>query len=128
MIPVFGRTVFLSHGDKIGTRGGMGFAGPMLPIVRGTKKIEAQQARLGRRPDLILHGHYHSTGNAGAVLSNGSVVGYGEYADDLRADPEPPQQWLFLLHSKWWMRERAPILLEDPRLPEKPRVRVPAWS
>jgi hypothetical protein len=128
MIPVFGRTVFLSHGDKIGTRGGMGFAGPMLPIVRGTKKIEAQQARLGRRPDLILHGHYHSTGNAGAVLSNGSVVGYGEYADDLRADPEAPQQWLFLLHSKWWMRERAPILLEDPRLPDKPRVRVPAWS
>lgn len=128
MVPVFGRTVFVSHGDKIGTRGGMGFAGPMLPIVRGTKKIEAQQARLGRRPDLILHGHYHSTGNAGAVLSNGSVVGYGEYADDLRADPEPPQQWLFLLHSKWWMRERAPILLEAPRLPDKPRVRVPAWS
>lgn len=128
IVPVFGRTVFVSHGDKLGSRGGMGFAGPMLPIVRGTKKVEAQQARFGRRPDLILHGHYHTTGNAGAVLSNGSCVGYGEYADDIRADPEPPQQWLFLLHSKWFLRERAPIMLEEPTLPEKPRVRVPAWS
>lgn len=128
LVPVFGRTVFLSHGDKLGSRGGMGFAGPMLPIVRGTKKVEAQQARLGRRPDLILHGHFHTSGNAGAVLSNGAVPGYGEYADDIRADPEPAQQWLFLLHSKWWLRERATILLEEPRPVEKPRVRVPAWS
>lgn len=129
IVPVFGRTVFVTHGDKIGTKGGMGFAGPMLPIVRGTKKVEAQQARFGRRPDLILHGHYHTTGNAGAVLSNGSVPGYGEYADDLRAEPEPPQQWLFLLHSKWGLRERAPIQLEPPGLPQKPRVRVPAgWE
>lgn len=129
IVPVFGRTVFVTHGDKIGTKGGMGFAGPMLPIVRGTKKVEAQQARFGRRPDLILHGHYHTTGNAGAVLSNGSVPGYGEYADDLRAEPEPPQQWLFLLHSKWGLRERAPIQLEAPGLPPKPRVRVPAgWE
>jgi hypothetical protein len=129
IVPIFGRTVFVTHGDKIGTKGGMGFAGPMLPIVRGTKKVEAQQARFGRRPDLILHGHYHTTGNAGAVLSNGSVPGYGEYADDLRAEPEPPQQWLFLLHSKWGLRERAPIQLEPPGLPPKPRVRVPAgWE
>lgn len=129
IVPIFGRTAFVTHGDKIGTKGGMGFAGPMLPIVRGTKKVEAQQARFGRRPDLILHGHYHTTGNAGAVLSNGSVPGYGEYADDLRADPEPPQQWLFLLHSRWWLRERAPIQLEPPGLPPKPRVRVPAgWA
>lgn len=129
IVPIFGRTVFVTHGDKIGTKGGMGFAGPMLPIVRGTKKVEAQQARFGRRPDLILHGHYHTTGNAGAVLSNGSVPGYGEYADDLRAEPEAPQQWLFLLHSRWGLRERAPIQLEAPGLPPKPRVKVPAgWE
>lgn len=128
IVPIFGRTVFVTHGDKIGTKGGMGFAGPILPIVRGTKKVEAQQSRLGRRPDLILHGHFHTTSNAGSVLSNGSVPGYGEYADDIRADPERAQQWLFLLHNKWFLRERATILLEDPSPVEKPRVRVPAWS
>ena len=83
--PIFGRTVLTTHGDKIGTKGGMGFAGPMLPIVRGSKKVEAQQASVGRRPDLIQFGHYHTTGNPGTVLANGSVPGYSEYADDLRA-------------------------------------------
>lgn len=126
LTPIFGRTVLTTHGDKIGTRGGMGFAGPMLPIVRGSKKIEAQQASIGRRADLIQFGHYHTTGNPGNILANGSVPGYSEYADDLRAVVEPPQQWLYLLHSKWWLRERAVIQLEDPTLPEKPRVSVPA--
>lgn len=128
IVPIFGRSVLLTHGDKMGSRGGMGFAGPNLPIVRGTKKVEAQQARLGRRPDLILMGHFHTSSNPGGVLANGSVVGYGEYADDIRADPDFPSQWLFLLHSKWFLRERAPIVLEEPAFPEKPRVRVPAWS
>lgn len=128
MVPVFGRTVYVTHGDKLGSRGGMGFAGPNLPIVRGTKKVEAQQARLGRRPDLILMGHFHTSSNPGGVLANGSVVGYGEYADDIRADPDVPTQWLFLLHDKWFLRERAAIVLEDPKRPEKPRIRVPAWS
>ncbi|TCU34160.1 hypothetical protein [Rhizobium azibense] len=127
--PIFGRSVFVTHGDKIGTRGGMGFAGPMLPIVRGSKKIDAQQSGIGRKPDLIQFGHYHTTGNPGMVLANGSVPGYSEYADDLRAVVEPPQQWAYLLHSKWWLRERMPIQLEEPRTPEKPRVVVPAgWQ
>ena len=128
IVPVFGRTVFLTHGDAMGTGGGQGFAGPMLPIIRGTKKVEAQQARFGRRPDLILHGHFHSSGNAGAVLSNGALPGNSEYGSVIRASPEPPRQWLFLLHDKWWLRERADIMLTDPEPVEKPRVRVPAWS
>lgn len=126
IVPIFGRSVFVTHGDKIGTKGGMGFAGPLLPIVRGTKKIEAQQASIGRRPDLILHGHYHLSANPGnGVLSNGSVPGYSEFADDLRAVVEPPQQWIFLLQQKWGLRERLPVLLADPDVPAKPKVRVP---
>lgn len=129
LTPIYGRTVLTTHGDKIGTRGGMGFAGPMLPIVRGSKKMEAQQAGIGRRPDLMQFGHYHTTGNPGMILANGSVVGYSEYADDIRAVVEPPQQWLYLLHSRWWLRERMPVQLVDPGIPEKPRVNVPAgWS
>jgi hypothetical protein len=124
--PVFGRTVFTTHFDKIGTRGGMGFAGPMLPIVRGTKKISEQQASIGRRPDLIQGGHYHTSGNPGNVFANGSVPGYAEFADDIRAVVEPPQQWLYLLHSRWWLRERASIQLEEPGVIDKPKVRIPA--
>lgn len=125
VVNVFGFEHFITHGDKIGTKGGMGFAGPLLPILRGTKKIEAQQASIGRKPDYIWHGHYHTTANAGNVLSNGSVPGYSEYASDLRASVEPPQQWLAILHSHWGMRERVPIQLEDPQR-VKPRVSVRA--
>jgi hypothetical protein len=124
--PIFGRSVLLTHGDKLGTGGGMGFAGPLLPIVRGTKKVAAQQASVGRHADLILHGHFHHSANPGNVLSNGSVPGYSEYAGVIRASVEAPQQWLFLMHSRWGLRERMPIVLEDPAVPEKPRVRIPA--
>lgn len=124
--PVLGRTILTTHGDKLGTRGGMGFAGPVLPIVRGAKKISEQQSSVGRRPDLIQHGHYHVSANPGAVLSNGSVPGYSEYADDLRAVVEPPSQWLYLWHEKWGLRDRATIKLEAPATPPKPRIRMPA--
>jgi hypothetical protein len=126
--PIFGRNVLNTHGDKMGTGGGQGFAGPFLPIVRGTKKTQAQYASKGVSLDLILHGHYHTSGNPGNVLSNGSVPGYSEYGDDLRFVIEPPQQNLFLMHSRWGLRERMPIQLEEPIKPPKPRVRVPAWS
>lgn len=125
-IPILGRTVFLTHGDKIGTGGGQGFAGPMLPIVRGAKKVEAQQARVGRKPDLILCGHFHSSGNPFGILANGSVPGYTEYGNGLRAAVEPPMQWTYLLHARWGLRERAEIVLSDPTPPPKPRVSVPA--
>lgn len=128
--PVFGRTVLTTHFDKIGTRGGQGFAGPMLPIIRGAKKIIEQQGSVDRRPDLVQGGHYHSTGNPYLgplpILANGSVIGVSEYADDLRVAVEPPQQWLYLLHSRWWLRERQPIILTDLKKPELPRVRISA--
>jgi hypothetical protein len=124
-VPIFGRTAFVTHGDKMGTGGGQGFAGPNLPIIRGGHKIIAQQASFGRKPDLLLLGHYHVSTNPGCVLSNGSVPGYSEYGSSLRAAFEPPQQWLFLLHDKWWLRERSAIQLEDPAVPDKPRIRVP---
>jgi hypothetical protein len=127
--PVFGRNVLSTHGDKMGTGGGQGFAGPFLPIVRGAKKVMAQYASKGTNIDLMIHGHYHTSGNPGNILSNGSVPGYSEYGDDLRFVIEPPQQNLFLLHSRWGLRERMPIQLEEPVKPAKPRVRVPAnWA
>lgn len=126
VIPVLGRTVFLTHGDKMGTGGGQGFAGPILPIVRGTKKVEAQQARAQRRPDVIMHGHYHTSANPGSVFANGSFPGYSEYGNGLRASLEPPQQWLFLMHEKWGVRERAEIKLEKPAAFIQPASMIPS--
>jgi hypothetical protein len=125
--PVLGWTVFQSHGDALGTGGGKGFAGPVLPIVRGAKSVEWQAARVRRSYDILLTGHYHVSANpGGGVLANGSVVGYNEYANRIRAGVEPPQQWLALIHSRWGLRERCEIRLEDPVPPRLPRIRVPA--
>lgn len=126
VVPILGHSVFVTHGDAMGTAGGMGFIGPAAPIVRGTKKVAAQQADIRRHPDLIIHGHYHSSMNPGeGVLSNGSVVGYTEYPNGLRASVETPMQWLFLIHERWVMRERLPIKLEDPAPKPMPQVFVP---
>lgn len=124
--PILGWTIFQTHGDAMGTGGGKGFGGPMFPIVRGTKLVEWQAGQVKRDYDILLTAHYHTSGNPGKVLANGSVVGYAEYANGLRASPEPPQQWLALISETWCLRERADIKLEDPARPEKPRVRVPA--
>lgn len=126
LVPVLGWNVLVTHGDKMGTGGGQGFAGPFLPIVRGQKKIEIQQFRARRSFDLLLSGHYHVSGQPGPHLTNGSVPGYTEFGHAIRAAVEPPQQWAFVLHERWMLRDRAEIRLEDPIPPPKPRVRVPA--
>lgn len=124
--PVLGWNVMVTHGDRMGTGGGQGFAGPFLPIVRGQKRVEIQQFRARRSFDLLLSGHYHTSGQPGPHLTSGSLPGYTEFGHGIRAAVEPPQQWLFVIHNRWLLRDRAEIKLEDPLPPPKPRVRVPA--
>lgn len=126
VFPIFGWSVLQTHGDSMGTGGGQGFAGPELPIVRGGKRIKLSGFSTGERYDIMLTAHYHTSSNPGTMLANGSMVGYSEYAVRIRGVPEPPMQWLALIHEKWGLRERVPVVLEDPIVPERPRIRVPA--
>ena len=109
---VLGWKVLQTHGDQ-GGGGGQGFAGPGLPILRKGKSVEYMAAQSRVFYDLILTGHYHSSFNLGKNLANGSVIGWGEFAQSIRASPEPAQQWLALLHEKWGLRERCEIKLQD---------------
>jgi hypothetical protein len=113
VVDLLGKRVFLTHGDKMGTGGGAGFAGPILPIIRGIKKIEIQQFHAKKHFDLLLSGHYHLSANANNALSSGSVPGYSEFAHGIRASIEEPSQWLFLLHERRGLRERVEIRLGD---------------
>lgn len=126
VFPLFGWSILQTHGDSMGTGGGHGFAGPELPIVRGGKRIKLSGFATGEHYDVILTAHYHTSSNPGTVLANGSMVGYSEYAVRIRGVPEPPQQWLALVHERWGLRERVPIVLEDPKTATRPRIRVPA--
>jgi hypothetical protein len=122
---LYGKTILVTHGDKIGTKGGMGFAGPVLPIVRGGHKVRSQAHSAGRDCDLILMGHYHTSAAPPGILANGSVPGYSEYGNDLRATVDGPRQWLARLSQRWGLCERLDVQLDAPP-GGKPRVRVTA--
>jgi hypothetical protein len=119
--PVYGRTILTTHGDRMGTGGGMGFAGPELPILRGAHKVRLQSFSAGMDCDLILSGHYHTSTNLRGVLANGSVPGYSEYGNGLRAALEPPQQWMARFSMAWGLCDRMPVQLGEarPRMREK---------
>ena len=96
------RKFLLTHGDRIGTGGGDGFAGPTLPIVRGGKKVMAQYATEGYTLDYVLVGHYHTPVDADGVIANGCLPGYSEYARArMRVRPSPPSQTLFFVHEQY---------------------------
>jgi hypothetical protein len=96
---VYGRRFFLTHGDAMGVKGGDGIIGALGPILRGTLKTRASEAKAGRDFDVAIIGHWHQYLPLPRVVVNGSLKGYDEYARlFLRADPEPPQQALFFVH------------------------------
>jgi hypothetical protein len=90
----------LTHGDAMGAKGGTGFIGPSATIVRGHRKLVDTSWRSGRAIYRVLTGHFHTTIRSPFGYGNGSVVGYGEYARDLRADPEPACQNMLVVHEQ----------------------------
>jgi len=112
---LWGRGLFFTHGDRMGgltgKGAGMGFAGPVLPIIRGSKNIREQQASMGRRVDYIHVGHWHERGEAGGTFFNGSMAGDNEYAHGLRYRAAPAEQWLYYMNEEYGPTARWPIFL-----------------
>lgn len=118
----------LTHGDRIGTGGGDGFAGPSLPIVRGAKKVHAAYAREGFNVDYVLGGHYHTPVFTDGVLFNGCLPGYSEYARArMRVAPSPPSQTLFFVHEEHGITAVRRIYVNGRHGPDKdqPGSRAP---
>lgn len=123
--PIYNRPVVTTHGDKIGTGGGKGFAGPVLPIIRGATQVRLQYASMaGAMPELILMGHYHTSAAPPGILANGSVPGLSEFGFGLRGKVDVPRQWLAVMRSRWGLTERCDVQLEEPPQPPKMRVRA----
>jgi transposase-like protein len=121
-VPVYGRTILVTHGDAMGVGGGMGAVGPELPILRGAIKVNRQMHSVGQRCDLILAGHFHTSINGRGILANGSVVGYSEYGNKIRAAVEPPKQWLARFTMTYGLADRLDVQLTDPT----PRMKMRA--
>lgn len=109
--PIYNKNILLTHGDRIGTRGGQGFIGPAATILRGAQKVATEQSDLGYRVDRVDLGHFHYPFQAPGVLSNGSMPGYTEYAKQFRMKPNKPQQWLVFHHPRRGEVDYKPIIL-----------------
>jgi hypothetical protein len=88
----------MSHGDRMGSRGGTGFIGPIATIARGHQKLRMAAAASGQPVDVVLTGHLHTSVKTEWGYANGSMVGYSEYANTLRCEPDSAKQWLLLAH------------------------------
>ncbi|MDE2103120.1 MAG: hypothetical protein KGL39_38095 [Patescibacteria group bacterium] len=128
--PIYETNVLLTHGDKIGSRGGQGYIGPAATIMRGAQKVIMEQQALGRRVDRVDCGHFHTEFYGGYVLANGCLPGYSEYAKMNRLRPTQPSQWLVFHHPKYGAVDFASMVLEEPiariasRYQSKPMARA----
>ena len=108
---VYGRSFLLTHGDRIGSGGGTGFIGPVATMAKGARKVIQDYAARGTLIDMVFFAHFHTTIRHPLFLGNGSMVGWGQYARDLRADKEPPQQNLITVHSRKGIVDVSPVVV-----------------
>lgn len=100
-------TIRFLHGTSIRYSGGVGGI-----FIAGNKAIA--QWNKSRNTDLTIFGHFHQTKYSGwgGFICNGSLCGYDEYALNIKADFERPQQSCFLLDKYRGLTIQAPILLD----------------
>ena len=110
---VYGTRFLLTHGDRMGVKGGDGIIGALGPIARGTVKIGNSYRHIGVDFDFLLGGHYHQLLWLPNAIFNGCVKGYDEYARlVLRASYERPTQALFFVHPEHGITARWAVYLE----------------
>ena len=106
LFSVYGWRVLVSHGDKIGSRGGTGFVGPAVTAARGFKRMIADYAARGIPVDLIVICHFHTPLLLEEGFVNGSLPGPTEYSRDGRFRPHPAMQLMFTMHP----RHKVPMI------------------
>lgn len=115
VVTVHGRRILMTHGDRIGSRGGQGFIGPLATIIRGHAKVHMQYADLGTPIDYVVNGHFHTSALLPTGVANGCLPGYSEYAHSFRGRPEAAQQAMFWVTGRYGMWAYSSIrLAPDP--------------
>jgi hypothetical protein len=92
-LDVYGYIVRFHHGDFMQYGGGIG--GITIPV---NKSIA--QWNQAVKADLDVFGHWHQLTFAKNFVSNGSTIGFNQYAISIKAGFEPPQQAFFLIDKK----------------------------
>lgn len=109
---IYNTKFLLTHGDRIGSRGGQGFIGAIATIVRGQKRVIEEYTAYGINIDHVLTGHFHEPCESIYGWGNGCLPGYSEYAKSGRMGrPSRPSQWLLFVHPKHGVTSRWQLYL-----------------
>lgn len=110
-----GKRFLLTHGDRLGVKGGDGIIGAIGPIMRGTVKLGTSESQIGRDFDYLMMGHWHYPLYLPRTLVNGALKGFDEYARlILRVPYAPASQLLFRVHPVHGLTSRREIILQEP--------------
>lgn len=105
-VEVYGKTLHFTHGDDTKYNGGVG--GISIALNKATDAWHRVN------PAYLSHyGHYHQLTDNAKWLVNGSVCGFNAYAMSIKAQPEPPQQWFYILDSLRGRSTRSPVWVSD---------------
>lgn len=111
LVPSYGYTVNVTHGDQ--ARGGSGIGGIWPPIMRLDARKRQRYAAVRMPYDLMVMGHWHQLTFGPNWIVNGALKGFDEYAYTENFGFEPPSQAMWLMtpqHGKTWT---APIYPMD---------------
>jgi hypothetical protein len=100
LLSLFGWNFLITHGDRMGSRGGTGFGGAIYTIARGFKRLTQDYAARRIQLDYILCGHFHSSYKLDEGYSSASLVGPSEFSRDWRMVPQPASQLFLAVHPK----------------------------
>ncbi|SRR6266550_3993 len=116
----------LTHGDRLGVKGGDGIIGAIGPIIRGAVKISRQKASIDQGFDTLVVCHYHEYMPMPRVVVNGALKGPDEYStNQLRIPPSVPTQALMFVHPKYGIVDHKGVYLEEPK--QLQRIAAP-WA
>jgi predicted phosphodiesterase len=111
IVPSYGRTVLVTHGDQ--ASGGAGIGGIWPPIMRLDARKRQRNAAVNLPYDLIVMGHWHQLVFGKGFIVNGSLKGYDEYAFDNNFGFEPPAQALWVMTPEHGMTFTSPVFPQD---------------
>lgn len=116
-----GYNFLATHGDRIGSRGGQGFIGCSATIARGQHKTRQAYSQIKKPIDWLLIGHFHTPILLEHTIANGTLVGYSQYARDLKIEPSYPSQTLFYVDKTYGVTDVSRIYVTNQEQLKKDR-------
>ena len=110
---VFSFPMLVTHGDRIGSRGGQGFLGATATILRGHFKLMADYAARGIAVYKVFTGHFHTPAVTTMGYANNTMAGASEYSRDGRMGITPAAQDYFVVHEDHGVIEHRVITVGD---------------